>query len=106
MRRQGPAEAGVAGDRGVPDPVDRLDGVDDPDRVQPPPPTTRPHAGAHLEVQVPVRVPRPARVVPHHHRLHPVDGDLDLPAPRPTRVVACAASQPMTSVAARSCAPS
>jgi hypothetical protein len=40
-------------------------------------------AGVDLEVQVPVRVPRLGRVVPHHGRLEPVDGDLHLSAPRP-----------------------
>jgi len=80
---QRPAELGIGRDRRVPDPVDRLDAVADPDRVQAPPCTGRPDAGVDLEVQVTVRITGAARVVPDHRGLDLLDRDLHLPSARP-----------------------
>jgi len=52
------AECGVAHHCGVADPVEGLDAVDDPDRVQSPPLAGCEDAGADLEVEVTVRVAR------------------------------------------------
>ena len=38
------------------------------------------HPGVDLQVQMPVRIPRPRRVMPHRHRLQPLHRDLDLGA--------------------------
>ncbi len=76
-------EPGVGHHRGVPDPVDRLQTVADPDRVQRPPLPRRPHPGVDLQVQMAVRVPGPGGVVPHHRGLDLLHRDLDLPPPRP-----------------------
>ena len=54
-----------------------------PDRVDAPPRAGRPDAGVDLQVEVPVRVPGPRRVVPDHRRLDLLDRHLHLPAPRP-----------------------
>ncbi len=86
---QGEAECGkdcpelrVGGDRGVADAVDRLDHVAHAHRVQAPPCTGREDAGVDLEMQMPMRVAGPRRVVPDHRRLDPLHRHLDLP---PTR---------------------
>ena len=76
-------ELRVGGDRGVPDAVDRLDHVPHPDRVQAPPRAGREDAGVDLEVQVPVRVAGPRRVVPDHRGLDLLDRHLHLPPARP-----------------------
>ena len=57
MRGEHRPELRVGHDRGVPDAVDGLDAVADPDRVDPAPGAGRPDAGVDLQVQVPVRVP-------------------------------------------------
>ena len=81
--RRAPPGTRVGHDRGVPDPVDRLDPVADPDRVQTPPPPGRPDPGVDLQVEVAVRVAGPGGVVPDHRRLDLLDRHLHLPAPRP-----------------------
>ena len=83
MRREHRPEAWVGRNRGVPDPVDRLDRVPDPDRVQTPPGAGREHAGVDLQMKVPVRIPGPGGVVPDHGGLDPLDRHLHLPSPRP-----------------------
>ena len=83
MRGERVPELGVAGHRGVADPVDRLDAVHHPDRVQAPPPAGGEHPGVDLQVQVPVRVAGAGGVVPHHRGLQLLDRDLHLSAPRP-----------------------
>lgn len=80
---KGCPELRIGGDRGVPDPVDRLDHVSHTHRVQAPPRAGRPHAGVDLEVQMPVRVPGPGGVVPDPRGLDPLDRPLHLPTPRP-----------------------
>ena len=77
------SELRVAHDRGVPDPVDRLDAVDDTDRVQPSPRSGGEDAGVDLQVQVAVRVTGPGGVVPNHGGLEFLDRDLDLPPAGP-----------------------
>lgn len=79
---QHPTELGVAHHRGVPDAVDRLDVVDDTDRVQPPPGAGGEGAGVDLQVEVTVRVTGTGRVVPHHGGLELLDRNLDLSTPR------------------------
>ena len=76
-------ERRVGGDRGVADPVDRLEDVPDPDRVQAPPLPGRAHAGVDLQVKVTVRVAGTGGVVPDHRRLDLLDRHLHLTAPRP-----------------------
>ena len=76
------AEVRVAHDCGVSHAVDRAQAVADPDGVDPSPSACRPDAGVDLQVQVPVRVPGPRRVVPHDRRLDLLDRHLDLPTPR------------------------
>ena len=76
-------ELRVGGDRGVPDPVDRLDHVAHTHRVQAPPGAGRPDAGVDLQVQVTVRVAGPGRVVPDHRGLDLLDRHLHLPTARP-----------------------
>jgi hypothetical protein len=51
------AELGVGGDGGMPDAVDGLEAVPDPDRVQSPPRTRGEDAGVDLQVKVPVGAP-------------------------------------------------
>ena len=75
-------ELRVGGDRGVPDAVDRLDHVAHPHRVQAPPGAGGEDAGVDLEVQMPVRVTGPRRVVPDHRGLDPLDRHLHLPPAR------------------------
>ena len=80
-RERGP-ELGVAHHRGVTDPVERLDAVDDTDRVQSAPGPAREDPCVDLEVEVTVRVTGARRVVPDDCGLELLDGDLDLSAAR------------------------
>ena len=57
--RQRLPELRVGHHRRVPDPVDRLQAVADPDRVEPSPGARREHPGVDLEMQVPVWVAGP-----------------------------------------------
>ena len=82
MRREDRPEPRVGRDGGVPDAIDRLDAVADPDRVDSPPSAGRPDAGVDLEVKVPVGITCPGRVVPDHRGLDLLDRHLHLP---PTR---------------------
>jgi hypothetical protein len=82
VRVEGGPELGVGEDGGVADAVDRVQAVADPDRVQPPPPPLREHPRVDLQVQVPMRITGPGRVVPHRHRLQLLDRNLDLTPPR------------------------
>ena len=76
------AEVRVAHDRGVSHAVDRAQAVADPDGVDPTPSARRPDPGVDLQVQVPVRVAGPRRVVAHDRGLDLLDRHLDLPTPR------------------------
>jgi len=66
----------------MPDAVDRLDHVSHAYRVQPPPGAGGEDAGVDLEVQMPVRVAGPRRVMPDHRGLDPLDRHLHLPPAR------------------------
>ena len=76
-------ELGVAHHGRVPDPVERLDAVDDTDRVQSTPRTAREDACVDLHVEVAVRVTGARGVVTHDGRLELLHRDLHLPATRP-----------------------
>ena len=82
-RGKGGPELGVAHHRRVPDPVERLDAVDDTDRVQTTPRPAREHAGVDLHVKVTMRVTGPRGVVPHDSRLELLHRHLHLPPTRP-----------------------
>ena len=75
-------ELRVGGDSGVPDAVDRLDAVADPDRVDAAPGSCGEHSGVDLQVKVTVRVPGPRRVVPDYRRLDLLHRHLHLPSAR------------------------
>jgi hypothetical protein len=65
------------------DPVDGLNAVHHPDRVQTPPATFGEDPGVDLQVEMAMRVTGPRGVVPHHRRLQLLERHLHLPAPRP-----------------------
>ena len=75
-------ERAIGGDRRMPDAVDRLDGVTEPDRVEATPGAGCVHARVDLEVQVTVRVAGPRRVVPDDRCLDPLDRHLNLAVAR------------------------
>lgn len=77
------AELRVDGHRGMTDAVDRLDHVPHPDGVKTSPLTFRPHPRVDLQVEMPVGVPRPGRVMPDDGCLNLLDRHLHLPATRP-----------------------
>jgi hypothetical protein len=83
VRREDRPELPVGRDSCVPDPVDGLDAVADPDGVDAPPGTGRVDAGVDLEVKVTVRVPGPGGVVPDHRGLDLLDRDLHLASAGP-----------------------
>ena len=56
MRRELGSELGVGRDRGVPDPIDGLDRVADPDRMDAPPRAGRPDPRVDLQMQMAVRI--------------------------------------------------
>ena len=66
--------------RGVPDAVDRIQRFPHPDGVQAAPFPLREHPRVDLHMQMPVRIPRPRRVMPHHRSL-----ELRRPGPAPGR---------------------
>ncbi len=76
-------ELRVAGDGGMPDPVDGFDAVHHAHGVQSPPRAGGEHASVDLEVEVSVRVACAGGVVTHHRGLELLDGDLHLSATRP-----------------------
>ena len=69
VRCESCAEGRVGHHRRMPDPIDRVQRVTDPDRVQPKPAVLGPHPGVDLKMQMPVRITRPRRVMAHRHRL-------------------------------------
>jgi hypothetical protein len=85
VRGQRGPELRIAGDRGVPDAVERRDRVTDGHGVQPAPLPGREHPGVDLQMQVPVRVASAGGVVPHRHCLQRRDrhGDLGPAWPDP-----------------------
>jgi hypothetical protein len=66
----------------VPDPIDRLNRIAEGDGVDPAPLSGGEHARIHLQMQMPVRIAGARGVMPHRHRLQPLDRDRDL---RPAR---------------------
>ena len=80
--REGGPELGVAHHRGVPDPVECLDAVDDADRVQSTPRPVREDACVDLHVEVAVWVTGPRGVVAHDRCLDHLHRHLHLPATR------------------------
>ena len=81
-RERGP-ELGVAHHGGVTDPVERLDAVDDADRVQSTPRAAREDACVDLHVEVAVRVAGARGVVTYDGRLDHLHRHLHLSAARP-----------------------
>jgi len=67
----------------VPDPVDGLEAVADPDGVDAPPGAAREHSGVDLEMQMPVRVTGPGGEVAYDGGFDLLHRHLHLPAPRP-----------------------
>ena len=65
----------------MPDPVQRFEGVAEPDRVQSPPFAVGEDAGVDLQMQMAVWVTGARRVMPDRDSLHLLDGDLDLASP-------------------------
>jgi hypothetical protein len=80
-RERGP-ELGVAHHGGVTDPVERLDAVDDADRVQSTPRAAREDPCVDLHVEVAVRVAGARGVVAHDGRLDHLHRHLHLPTTR------------------------
>lgn len=79
---EGVAEAGVGHYGGVPDPVQRVQTVAHPNRVQPVPAALSPYPRVDLQMQMPVRITRTGRVVPHRYRLDRLNRHLDLATAR------------------------
>ena len=71
------------------DPVDGLDAVANPDRVDTARRTGRADAGVDLQVKVTLVIASTGRVVPDGGSLDLLDRRLHLASPWPTRVVAC-----------------
>ena len=82
MRGEDPTKL-LSGDGGVPDPVDRLNRIADPDRMDAASGAGRPDAGVDLEVRVAVRFAGPRGVVPDHCGLDLLDRYLHLAVPGP-----------------------
>ena len=80
--REDRPELRVGCDRGVPDPVDRLDHVAHAHRVQAPPGAGGEHAGVDLQVQMPMGVPGAGGVMPDHGCLDLLDRYLHLATAR------------------------
>ena len=74
-------EVGVGGDGGVTDAVDGVEVVTGSDRVQAAPLPLSEHPGVDLQVEVPVGIPGPGRVVPDDRSLNLLNRNLHLTAP-------------------------
>jgi hypothetical protein len=66
----------------MPDPVQGIQAVAHPHRVQATPLARGEHPRVDLQVQMPVRIPSPRRVVPHRDSLQQLDRHLNLTSPR------------------------